>query len=80
MIMLAGIFYGAQYGGSVASILVNVPGTPTAAVTASTAIQMTRQGRAGVALFILDDLLLHRRLAGHHHDDALRARCWRSSR
>lgn len=51
MIMLAGIFYGAQYGGAVASILVNVPGTPTAVVTAIDGNQMTRNGRAGVALF-----------------------------
>ena len=52
MIMLAGIFYGAQYGGSVASILLNLPGTASTAVTALDGYPMTRQGRAGVALFI----------------------------
>ncbi len=51
LIMLAGIFYGAQYGGSIASILLNVPGTVTAAVTALDGNPMTKQGRAGVALF-----------------------------
>lgn len=52
MIMLAGIFYGAQYGGSVASILLNLPGTASTAVTALDGYPMTRQGRAGVALFL----------------------------
>ncbi|MDF2370406.1 MAG: tripartite tricarboxylate transporter permease [Rhizobiaceae bacterium] len=51
LIMLAGIFYGAQYGGSIASILLNVPGTVTAAVTALDGNPMTKQGRAGIALF-----------------------------
>lgn len=52
LIMLAGIFYGAQYGGSTASILLNLPGTSTAAVTAVDGYPMAQQGRAGVALFI----------------------------
>lgn len=52
LIMLAGIFYGAQYGGSTASILLNLPGTSTTAVTAIDGYPMTKQGRAGVALFI----------------------------
>lgn len=52
MIMLAGIFYGAQYGSSTASILLNVPGTVTAAVTALDGYPMTQQGRAGLALFV----------------------------
>lgn len=52
MIMLAGIFYGAQYGGSVASILLNLPGTASTAVTALDGYPMTQQGRAGVALFV----------------------------
>lgn len=52
LIMLAGIFYGAQYGGSTASILLNLPGTSTTAVTALDGYPMTKQGRAGVALFI----------------------------
>ena len=52
LIMLAGIFYGAQYGSSTASILLNVPGSAPAAVTCLDGYPMTRQGRAGVALFI----------------------------
>jgi TctA family transporter len=50
LIMLAGIFYGAQYGSSTASILLNVPGTVTAAVTCLDGYPMAQQGRAGVAL------------------------------
>ncbi|MDQ8697371.1 tripartite tricarboxylate transporter permease [Hyphomicrobium sp. LHD-15] len=52
LIMLAGIYYGAQYGGSTASILVNVPGEATSIITAIDGHQMARQGRAGVALGI----------------------------
>jgi TctA family transporter len=52
LIMLAGIFYGSQYGGSTASILLNVPGTAPSAVTCLDGYPMTRQGRAGVALFV----------------------------
>jgi TctA family transporter len=52
LIMLAGIYYGAQYGGSITAILVNVPGEPSTAVTTLDGYQMARQGRAGVALAI----------------------------
>jgi len=52
LIMLAGIFYGAQYGSSTAAILLNVPGTVTAAVTCLDGYPMTQQGRAGLALFV----------------------------
>lgn len=52
LIMMAGIFYGANYGGSVTSILLNLPGTPTNAVTCLDGYPMSRQGRAGVALLI----------------------------
>jgi len=52
IIMLAGIYYGAQYGGSTASILLNLPGTPTSVVTCLDGYPMAKQGRAGVALFI----------------------------
>src|SRR5689334_3686082 len=52
LIMLAGIYYGAQYGGSTTAILVNVPGEPSSAVTAIEGYQMARQGRAGAALAI----------------------------
>src|SRR5262244_1301948 len=50
LIMLAGIYYGAQYGGSTTAILVNIPGEVTAIVTTLDGHQMARQGRAGVAL------------------------------
>ena len=52
MIMLAGIYYGAQYGGSTTAILVNVPGEASAVVTCLDGYQMARQGRAGPALAI----------------------------
>lgn len=52
LIMLAGIYYGTQYGGSTASILLNLPGTPSSAVTCLDGYPMSNQGRAGVALFI----------------------------
>jgi len=50
LIMLAGIYYGAQYGGSTAAVLVNLQGGPSSAVTALDGYQMARQGRAGPAL------------------------------
>jgi len=52
MIMLAGIYYGAQYGGSTTAILVNLPGETSAVVTCLDGYQMARQGRAGPALAI----------------------------
>lgn len=52
LIMLAGIFYGAQYGGSTAAILLNLPGTATNAVTCLDGYPMAKAGKAGVALFI----------------------------
>ena len=52
LIMLAGIFYGAQYGGSTTAILVNLPGESTAVVTCIDGHQMARQGRAGAALTV----------------------------
>lgn len=52
LIMLAGIFYGSQYGSSIAAILLNVPGTATAAATCLDGYPMARQGKAGVALFL----------------------------
>jgi putative tricarboxylic transport membrane protein len=50
LIMLAGIYYGAQYGGSTTSILVNMPGEASSVVTCMDGHQMARQGRAGAAL------------------------------
>jgi putative tricarboxylic transport membrane protein len=52
LIMLAGIYYGAQYGGSTTSILVNIPGEATSVVTTLDGYQMAKQGRAGPALAI----------------------------
>ena len=50
LIMLAGIYYGAQYGGSTTAILVNLPGETSSVVTALDGYVMAKQGRAGVAL------------------------------
>src|SRR5450756_1321901 len=52
LIMLAGIYYGAQYGGSTTSILVNLPGEASSAVTCLDGYQMALQGRAGAALSV----------------------------
>ncbi len=52
MIMLAGIYYGSQYGGSIASILLNLPGTPSSVVTCLEGYPLARDGRAGLALFV----------------------------
>lgn len=52
LIMLAGIYYGAQYGGSTTAILINLPGEASSAVTAIDGYQMARQGKAGAALGI----------------------------
>ena len=53
LILLAGIFYGAQYGSSTSSILLNIPGTPAAAATCIDGHPMAKKGRAGQALFIV---------------------------
>ena len=50
LIMLAGIYYGSQYGGSTTAILINIPGESASVVTAIDGYQMARQGRAGPAL------------------------------
>ncbi|MBL8690833.1 MAG: tripartite tricarboxylate transporter permease [Rhodospirillaceae bacterium] len=50
LIMLAGIYYGAQYGGSTTAILINIPGEATSVVTTLDGHQMARRGQAGVAL------------------------------
>jgi putative tricarboxylic transport membrane protein len=52
LIMLAGIYYGAQYGGSTTAILINMPGESSSAVTAIDGYQMARAGKAGTALAI----------------------------
>ncbi|MEX2472793.1 MAG: tripartite tricarboxylate transporter permease, partial [Gemmatimonadota bacterium] len=50
LILLSGIYYGSQYGNSISTILLNVPGTASAVVTAIDGHQMTKQGRGGEAL------------------------------
>src|SRR5262245_28153044 len=50
MIMLAGIYYGAKYGGSTTSILMNMPGESSSVITCLDGYQMARKGRAGAAL------------------------------
>src|ERR1700690_432750 len=52
LIILAGIYYGAQYGGSTTSILINMPGETSSAVTCLDGYQMARKGEAGAALSI----------------------------
>jgi TctA family transporter len=52
LIMLAGIYYGSQYGGSTTAILVNIPGEAASVVTCLDGYQMARQGRAGPALAV----------------------------
>jgi putative tricarboxylic transport membrane protein len=52
LIMLAGVYYGAQYGGSTTAILINLPGESSSVVTAIDGYQMARQGRAGSALAV----------------------------
>jgi putative tricarboxylic transport membrane protein len=52
IIMLSAIYYGAQYGGTITSILINVPGEASSAITCLDGYQMAKQGRAGVALAI----------------------------
>ena len=52
LIMLAGVYYGAQYGGSTTAILINLPGESSSVVTAIDGYQMARQGRAGPALAV----------------------------
>jgi TctA family transporter len=52
LVMIAGVYYGAEYGGSIASILMNIPGTPSSSITCIDGYPMARNGRAGVALFV----------------------------
>jgi len=52
LVMLAGIYYGAQYGGSTTAILINMPGETSAVVTCLDGYQMARNGRAGAALAV----------------------------
>src|SRR5690606_28604161 len=52
LIMMAGIYYGAQYGGAITSVLINTPGESSSVMTAIDGYQMARKGRAGAALAI----------------------------
>lgn len=51
LVMIAGVYYGAEYGGAIASILMNIPGTPAASITCIDGYPMAQNGRAGIALF-----------------------------
>jgi len=57
IIMLAGIYYGAAYGGSTTSILLNIPGEACSMITCLDGYQMARKGRAGAALGSRDRVL-----------------------
>lgn len=73
IIMLAGIYYGAMYGGSTTSILVNIPGEAASVVTCLDGYQMARKGRAGsgrVCLRYRGLRLIYRRNHFHHRLDA----------
>lgn len=50
LLMISGVFFGGIYGGSITAILLNIPGTPAAAATALDGYQLTRKGKAGLAL------------------------------
>lgn len=52
IVMLAGVYYGAEYGGSTASILLNLPGTPSSAVVCIDGNPLAKKGKAGLALFV----------------------------
>ena len=73
LIMLAGIYYGAQYGGSTTAILINVPGESSSVVTAIDGYQMARKGRAGAGARRRGAGLVLRRLRRHDHHRRLRA-------
>src|ERR671922_283349 len=79
LIMLAGIYYGAQYGGSTTAILINIPGEATSVVTVLDGHQMAKRGPSGVAQRRAGDdwppaavvdrpQALHRSGAARHHD------------
>ena len=61
LIMLAGIYYGSQYGGSTTAILINLPGEVSSSVTAIDGYQMARQGKAGTGARDRRDRLVRRR-------------------
>ena len=67
IIMLAGIYYGAMYGGSTTSILVNIPGEAASVVTCIDGYEMAKQGRAGFGYQRIG--LLHRRYGRYNYHD-----------
>ncbi len=69
ILMLAGIIYGAQYGGAICSILLNLPCHPPHAVTCLDGFPMTKQGQGRRCARHHRDRLVRRRLVGHHRDD-----------
>jgi TctA family transporter len=68
LIMLAGIYYGAQYGGSTTAVLLNMPGESSSVVTCLDGHQMARKGQAGAALAIAALGSFFRRYGGHDAD------------
>ena len=70
IIMLAGIYYGAQYGGSTTSILVNIPGEASSVMTCLDGYQMARQGPGGPCPGDCGLRLFHRRNRRHHRHGA----------
>ena len=78
--MLAGIYYGAQYGGSTTAILVNMPGETSSVVTCLDGYQMARQGRAGPALAIAAIGSFFAGMRGDVSDRAVRAAAGRALR
>jgi TctA family transporter len=72
LIMLAGIYYGAQYGGSTTAILVNLPGESSSVVTCIDGYQMARRGKAGKALSVAGDRVVHRRHVRDHRRRGVR--------
>ncbi len=80
LIMLAGIYYGAMYGGSTTSILVNLPGETSSVITCIDGYQMARQGRAGVGAGDRGHRLVfcrHRLHAARSHCSVRRSPRWR---
>ena len=78
LIMLAGIYYGSQYGGSTTAILINVPGESASVVTAIDGYQMARQGRAGAGAGRGRPGLVLRRLRRHDRHRRVRAAAHRA--
>ena len=66
IIMLAAIYYGAMYGGTITSVLVNIPGEAASAITCIEGYEMAKRGRAGAALAYRRHRLLHRGQRRHH--------------